>query len=61
MPMRGELAAPAIRSDSGATAEDDIFPIIVFCLIGLVISISFALTSEPFDQISLLIVQYNLF
>lgn len=61
MPMRGELAVPAKRSGSGAMAKDDILPIIVFCLTGLVISICLALASQSFDQISLLIIQYNLF
>ncbi len=60
MPMRGELAAPAMRLDRGAKADPGIFPIIAFCLIGLAISVCFALSSQSFDQISLLIMQYNL-
>jgi len=59
MPMRGELAAPASRSENGAQ-EGDVWMVIGFCLIGLVVSLYFALTAQSFDQIPLLIVQYNL-
>ncbi len=58
MPMRGELAAPASRLKDD-TAAADIGAIIGFCLIGLAISIYLALGAQPFDQIPLLIAQYN--
>ena len=59
MPMRGELVIPAMRLTSGATGNRDTFPVVLFCLAGLVISVWLA-SSQPFDQISMLIVQYNL-
>ena len=61
MPMRGELAIPAMPLDAGASIVHDLWPIIGFCLIGLAVSIVFAASSTPLDQISLLIMQYNQF
>jgi hypothetical protein len=59
MPMRGELAAPASRSEHGG-GEADTWAVIGFCLIGLIISLYFALSAQALDQLPLLIVQYNL-
>jgi hypothetical protein len=61
MPMRGELAIPAMRPEAGATAEHDAWPIIAFCLIGLAMSIYFSVNSTLLDQIPVLIIQANLF
>jgi len=59
MPNRGDLADPALRIRLSDSTHQDIFPIISFCLIGLLISVSLALGSQHLDQISLLILQYN--
>jgi|HubBroStandDraft_1064217.scaffolds.fasta_scaffold1183948_1 hypothetical protein len=59
MPMRGELAVPALRSETGA-ADEVIWAIVGFCLIGLAISLCFALSAQPLDQVPLLVLQYNL-
>jgi hypothetical protein len=60
MPMRGELAVPAMRPDTGATAHDA-WAIIAFCLIGLGMSIYVSVNSTLLDQIPVLIIQSNLF
>ncbi len=60
MPMRGELAVPAMRPGAGATAHDA-WPIIAFCLIGLGMSIYVSVNSTLLDQIPVLIIQSNLF
>ena len=59
MPNRGDLADPALRKKLSDSTNQDNFPIISFCLIGLLISVSLALGSQHLDQISLLILQYN--
>ncbi len=61
MPMRGELAVPAMRPDAGATAEHEVWAIIAFCLIGLAMSFYFSVISTPLDQIPVLVMQSNLF
>jgi hypothetical protein len=61
MPMRDELAIPATALDDGTRGDGDIWPIIGFCLIGLAIALYFSLSSTSLDQMSLLIMQSNLF
>jgi hypothetical protein len=60
MPMRGEIAVPALRPSANASDNRDAWALIGFCLSGLAMSIYFAVTSTPFDEVSLLIIQYNL-
>jgi hypothetical protein len=60
MPMRGELPIPAMQSNISKSVEPGAWAVIGFCLTGLAISIYVA-SSQPLDQISLLIMQYNLF
>jgi hypothetical protein len=59
--MRGELAIAAMPPDARATADQGVWPVIGFCLIGLAMSIFFAASLTPLDQVSLLIIQSNLF
>jgi hypothetical protein len=61
MPMRDELAIPATALDDGAGGGGDIWSIIGFCLIGSAIALYFSICSTPLDQMSLLIMQSNLF
>jgi hypothetical protein len=58
MPMRGELGVPARRSE---ISKDSLLPIFCFCSIGLLMTLYFALSQLPFDQLPLLVAQYNLF
>jgi hypothetical protein len=60
MPMRDELAMPTTRSTVSAFAESDAWAVISFCLIGLTMAIYFAVSSQPLDQMSVLITQANL-
>jgi hypothetical protein len=59
MPNRSDLADPALRTRLSDSTHQDIFPVISFCLIGLLASVSLALGSQHLDQISLFILQYN--
>jgi hypothetical protein len=59
--MRGELAIRTIPPNAGEAAKHDAWPIIGFCFIALAMSIYFSISSMSLDQISLLIIQYNLF
>jgi hypothetical protein len=58
--MRNELAIPALRLNTNVSDDRDAWAVIAFCLIGLAMSICFAVNSTPLDQISLLIIQSNL-
>jgi hypothetical protein len=60
MPMRGEIAIPALRPSANASDNRDAWAVIGFFFIGLAMSIYFAVSSTPFNEISLLIIQYNL-
>jgi hypothetical protein len=60
MPMKGELAIPALRPNTKVSGNRDAWAIIGFCFIGLAMSIYFAVSSTPLDQISLLVIQSNL-
>ena len=60
MPMRGKLPIPAIQSNISKSAGSSAWAVIGFCLTGLAISMYVAASSQPLDQISLLIIQYNL-
>ena len=59
MPMRGELPIRARQSAIVPATEHDAWAVIGFCLIGLLMSMYFTITSTPSDQIPLLIVLYN--
>jgi hypothetical protein len=67
MPMRGELVIPATQSQSGwelsrstqKLLDQGVLPVVCFCLIGLFLT--FALSAIGFDQLPLLMAQYDLF
>jgi hypothetical protein len=62
MPMRGELVIPATQSTPEWELSDQgIWAVLGFCLIGLFVTFCFALSALSFDQLPLLIAQYNLF
>jgi hypothetical protein len=58
MPMRGELGVPVRRSE---TSKGSLLPIFCFCSIGLLMTLYFALSQLTFDQLPLLVAQYDLF
>ena len=58
MPMRGDLAVPIRRSE---ISDGSLLPIFCFCAIGLLMTLYFALSQPSFDQLPLLVAQYNLF
>jgi hypothetical protein len=58
MPMRGELVVPVRRSE---ISDGSLLPIFCFCSIGLLLTLYFALSQLSFDQLPLLVAQYNLF
>jgi hypothetical protein len=60
MPMRSEIAIPVLRLSANASDNRNAWAVIGFCFIGLTMSIYFAVNSTPFNEISLLIIQYNL-
>jgi hypothetical protein len=60
MPMRSELAVSAARLNGGPAADPGLFAVVVFCLTGLAVTVYFAVTATPLDQIPLLIEQANL-
>jgi hypothetical protein len=60
MPMRGELAVPAMRSNVSAPVEEGAWAVVGFCFVGFATTICVALCSQPFDQIPLLVIQSNL-
>lgn len=61
MPMRGELPIPGMCSNIRKPVESRILAVIgFFCLIGLAVTMYFAVSATPFDQIPLLIEQANL-
>ena len=61
MPMRGELAIRDASLDVGASTKRDLWPILGICLIGLAVSVYISASITPFNQIPLLIMQYNSF
>jgi hypothetical protein len=62
MPMRGELAIPATQSNlEWELSDHGIWSVVCFCLVGLLVTFCFALTELRFDQLPLLIAQYNAF
>jgi hypothetical protein len=56
MPNRSELALPAIRSNSTATAENA-WLLVSVCATGAILSIYQAACAIPFDQMPTLIAQ----
>jgi hypothetical protein len=58
MPMRNELAIRR-RSSSSAKASDPRLVVLTFCLIGLVVSLYFAVRTAGLNQLPLLVVEYN--
>ena len=60
MPMRGELPIPGMCSNIRKPVESGVLAVIGFCLIGLAVTMGFAVSATPFDQIPLLIEQANL-
>lgn len=65
MPMRGELAVPALRRNTRNKAKNDAkgdgpWPVLAFCVIGLLLTFAFAVALGPPEQIPLLMMQYNL-
>ena len=59
MPMRGELSIPAMRPVGAPATDQDAWAVIGCCLIALLISMYFIVSSTPSDQIPLLIVLSN--
>ncbi len=61
MPMRYELVMPASRQvDDVKAADPDLLAIVCFCGLGLAATLLLGLSAVSFDQIPLLIMQYNL-
>ena len=61
MPMRHELVMSQPRRDTGASfVGDDILLLTALCLAGAVLSIYLSSTYQAFEQVPLLIMQYNL-
>jgi len=58
MPNRGELAMPAMRAAKTATASNDAWTIIGFCLIGGLISIYVTTASLSIDAVPRLMEQF---
>lgn len=62
MPMRDEIVVPVRRSEMNkGLSESSLLPVLCFCLVGLLLTLYFVLSKLPFDQLSLLIAQYDLF
>ncbi len=62
MPMRGELVVPGRHSQaSNGFSQDSVFPVLCFCSIGLFMTLYFAPSRLPFDELQLLVAQCNLF
>lgn len=60
MPMRSELAIPRLAFKVSSTPDETgVWAVISFCIIGAAIAICFAASSEPLDQMPLLIIQSN--
>jgi hypothetical protein len=59
--MRSEIAIPVLRPIANASDNRNAWAVIGFCFIGLAMSIYLAVNSTSFDEVSLLIIQYNLF
>jgi hypothetical protein len=59
--MRSEIAAPVLPPSANALDDRNAWAVIGFCFIGLAMSIYFAVNSTSFNEVSLLIIQYNLF
>ena len=61
MPMRGELAAPTLRAISSNAADDrQAWLLVGLCAIGVLAATCTALNFVPFDQIPMLVAQFNL-
>jgi hypothetical protein len=60
MPMRGELPISGMCSNIEEPVESGVLEVIGFCLIGLAVTMYFAVSATPLDQIPLLIEQANL-
>jgi hypothetical protein len=58
MPNRGELAIPAVPAAKAATASNDAWTIISFCVIGWLISIYVATASLGIDAVPRLMEQF---
>jgi hypothetical protein len=52
MPNRGELPNPAMRVKSAAAAPDDAWPIVSFCALGFLISITMAFSAMGLDAVA---------
>jgi hypothetical protein len=51
MPNRGELPNPAMRVKSVAATPDDAWPVVAFCALGFLISITMAVSALGLDAI----------
>jgi hypothetical protein len=61
MPMRHELVIAQAKRDTDTTVVfDDILLLTAICLAGAVLAIYLSSTYQAFEQMPLLIVQYNL-
>ncbi|MGA8320305.1 MAG: hypothetical protein WBE48_20920 [Xanthobacteraceae bacterium] len=62
MSMRGELVIPATQSSlEWELSDHGIWEVVCLCLVGLLVALCLALTELRFDQLPLLIAQYNAF
>ena len=52
MPNRGELPHPAMRAKSAAATPDDAWPVVAFCALGFLISITMAVSALGLDAMS---------
>ncbi len=59
MPMRGELTLPALRAGDGDASAVDAWTLIIFCAVGVALTLYFAWSTLPWDQFPLLMMQYN--
>jgi hypothetical protein len=61
MPMRGELVVPIRHSQADReVSQSGVFPVVCFCIIGLLVTLCFALSKPAFDQLPLLVAHYNI-
>ena len=60
--MRDELVLPVKYSEASSEhSEGSLLPILCFCSIGVTVTLCFVLSKQSFDQLPLLVAQYNLF
>lgn len=58
MPNRGELPHPAMRTKSAAATPDDAWPVVAFCVLGFLISITMAISSFGIEAVPRLFGQF---